>query len=64
MTQADIEQLKHQLQQASGINFTTENSVYGSIPFLDILVKQMDKSFNTEVYVRAKNPGYCFNGRS
>lgn len=62
--QAEIEQLRHRLQQASGLNFTTENSVNGSMPFLNILVKQTGESFNTEVYVKTTNPGHCLNGRS
>ena len=61
---ADTEQLRQRLQQASGLNFTIESSINGTMPFLDILVKQTNESFTTEVYVKATNPGLCLNGRS
>ena len=34
------------------------------MPFLDILVKQDNERFNTEVYTKPTNPGLCLNGRS
>lgn len=38
-------------------------SVNNSIPFLDILVKQVDKS-STQTYIKPTNPGHYLNGRS
>ena len=54
--QADTELIRQRLQQVSGLNFTIENSINVTMPFLDILVKQTDKSFTTQVYVKATNP--------
>ncbi|XP_050709685.1 uncharacterized protein LOC126994416 [Eriocheir sinensis] len=60
----DAEHLRRLLQELSGLNFTIEHSTNGSMPFLDILVKQDQDAFNTAVYVKATNPGHCLNGRS
>ncbi|XP_045133340.1 uncharacterized protein LOC123517393 [Portunus trituberculatus] len=62
--QANTEHVRQRLQQVSGFNFTIESSINGTMPFLDIFVKQPDESFNTEVYVKDTNPGHCLNGRS
>ncbi|XP_063887640.1 uncharacterized protein LOC135115080 [Scylla paramamosain] len=42
--QADTEIIRQRLQQVSGLSFTIENSTNGTMPFLDILVKQTDES--------------------
>ncbi|KAG0712496.1 hypothetical protein GWK47_018353 [Chionoecetes opilio] len=34
------------------------------MPFLDVFVTQQEESFNTNVYVKPTNPGYCLNGQS
>ncbi|XP_050704115.1 uncharacterized protein LOC126989586 [Eriocheir sinensis] len=60
----DAERLRLCLQEVSGLKLTIEKSVNNSIPFLDILVKQEEQSFNTEVFVKPTNPGHCLNGRS
>ncbi|XP_076067661.1 uncharacterized protein LOC143040452 [Oratosquilla oratoria] len=60
----DIILLKNYLQDASGLTFTIENSVEGSMPFLDILVKQQQGKFNIAIYVKLTNKGQCMNGRS
>ncbi|XP_076059489.1 uncharacterized protein LOC143036126 [Oratosquilla oratoria] len=60
----DIILLKNYLQDASGLTFTIENSVEGSMPFLDILVKQQKEKFDTDTYVKPTNTGQCMNGRS
>ncbi|XP_050738488.1 uncharacterized protein LOC127009435 [Eriocheir sinensis] len=52
----DAEHLRRLLQELSGLNFTIEHSTNGSMPFLDILVKQDQDAFNTAVYVKATNP--------
>ncbi|XP_050707355.1 uncharacterized protein LOC126992592 [Eriocheir sinensis] len=52
----DTEHLRRLLQELSGLNFTIEHSTNGSMPFLDILVKQDQDAFNTAVYVKATNP--------
>ena len=44
---ADAEQLKHHLQEASGLSFTIEKSTDKSIAFLDVLVHQDGEIFNT-----------------
>ncbi|KAG0724692.1 hypothetical protein GWK47_040069 [Chionoecetes opilio] len=41
-----------------------ESLAYRSNPFLDVLVKQPEESFNTNVYVKPTNPGLCLNGES
>ncbi|XP_076032464.1 uncharacterized protein LOC143020187 [Oratosquilla oratoria] len=63
-TRAEVEQLRLHLQQTSELNFTIEDSVEGTIPFLDILVKQQDESFNTSVYTKPTDTGHCLNGNS
>ncbi|XP_076059494.1 uncharacterized protein LOC143036132 [Oratosquilla oratoria] len=60
----DIILLKNYLQDTSGLTFTIEYSVEGSMPFLDILVKQQQGKFNTDTYVKPTNTGQCMNGRS
>ena len=60
-----IENLRQLLMEASGLNFTIEHSDNGSLPFLDVLVKErQDGKFNTTVYVKDTNPGHCLNGIS
>ncbi|KAK3872742.1 hypothetical protein Pcinc_022198 [Petrolisthes cinctipes] len=56
-----IEAIWQQLMDASGLNYTIEHSENGSLPFLDVLVKQGEMSFNTSVYVKASNLGHCLN---
>ncbi|XP_076034579.1 uncharacterized protein LOC143021171 [Oratosquilla oratoria] len=63
-TRAEIEHLRLHLQQTSELNFTIEDSVEGTIPFLDILVKQQNESFNTSVYTKPTDTGHCLNGNS
>ena len=61
---AEAEHLRVHLQEASGLNFTIENSQDGTMPFLDVLVQQQDGKFSTTVYNKPTNPGLCLNGRS
>ena len=60
----EIEVLRRRLQDVSGLNFTVERSNNGTMPFLDVLVKQQDTAYNTSVYVKASNQGHCLNGDS
>ncbi|XP_076041859.1 uncharacterized protein LOC143025740 [Oratosquilla oratoria] len=60
----DIEVLKNCLQDTSGLTFTVENSIEGSMLFLDILVKQKQDHFTTSVHVKPTNPGHCLYGKS
>ena len=62
--ETEIQNLKHHLQETSGLNFTVEQSSEGRLPFLDVLVNQQPGEFNTEVYCKPTNPGLCLNGRS
>ncbi|XP_076051515.1 uncharacterized protein LOC143031487 [Oratosquilla oratoria] len=55
------ESLKKKISQ---LTFTTEDSVDGALPFLDLLVKQNEHAFNTTVYTKPTNPGHCLNGSS
>ncbi|XP_076058667.1 uncharacterized protein LOC143035687 [Oratosquilla oratoria] len=60
----DISLLKNYLQDASSLTFTIENSLEGSMPFLDILVTQQQEKFDTDTYVKPTNTGQCMNGKS
>ncbi|XP_076061228.1 uncharacterized protein LOC143037008 [Oratosquilla oratoria] len=59
-----IELLRLILQKTSGLTLTTESSADEMLPFLDILVKQIDNSFNKGVYVKATNSDHCLHGES
>ena len=60
----EMEILRSRLQDISGLQFTIERSNNGTMPFLDVLVKQQDSHFNTSVYVKDSNTGHCLNGDS
>ncbi|XP_076044734.1 uncharacterized protein LOC143027343 [Oratosquilla oratoria] len=62
--QRELEDLKTTLQRVSGLNFTTENSVNGQLPFLDVKIDASSQSFKTGVYSKPSNPGLCLNGNS
>ncbi|XP_076058664.1 uncharacterized protein LOC143035685 [Oratosquilla oratoria] len=57
----DISLLENYLQDASSLTFTIENSLEGSMPFLDILVTQQQEKFDTDTYVNPTNTGQCMN---
>ena len=61
---AELDALRGKLMEVSGLNFTVERSDEGSLPFLDVLLKQNNSSFSSSVYVKATNPGLCMNGES
>ena len=59
-----LQALKKRLTDASGLNFTYEESRDGSLSFLDILVTARDVGFTTTVYIKQTNQGLCLNGDS
>ena len=61
----DIEKLRRCFEDNSVLHFTSENSVDGKLPFLDVLLAQTGGSnFTTSVYKKPTNMGLCLNGRS
>ena len=60
----ELQALKKRLTDASGLNFTYEESRDGSLPFLDVLVTARDAGFTTTVYIKQTNQGLCLNGDS
>ena len=61
---ADIQDLIARFQQHSVLRFTSEYSVDGKLPFLDVLVSKNDEGFNTSVYRKATDEGHCLDGNS
>ena len=60
----ELQALRQRLIDASGLNFTFEESTDGRLPFLDVLVSAGNAGFDTTVYVKATNKGLCLNGNS
>ncbi|XP_076064965.1 uncharacterized protein LOC143039007 [Oratosquilla oratoria] len=60
--QRELENLEITLQRVSGLNFTTENSVNGQLPFLDVKIEASSQDFKTGVYYKPSNPGLFLNG--
>ena len=60
----ELQDLRCLFEEKSGLRFTTEKSEDGSLPFLDVLLKTVNGSINTSVYVKATNTGHCLNGQS
>ncbi len=58
------DQLNRCHEEISGLNFNIQHSVNGTMPFLDVLVKQQQVKFNTAVHIKPINPGHCCNGRN
>ncbi|MPC83951.1 hypothetical protein E2C01_078674 [Portunus trituberculatus] len=59
----ELQALKKRLADASGLNFTYEESRDGSLPFLDVLVTARNAGFTTTVY-KETSQGLCLNGDS
>ncbi|XP_076059499.1 uncharacterized protein LOC143036136 [Oratosquilla oratoria] len=59
---SEAEKLRLLLQETSDLTFTLEDNVDGALPFLDILVKQTEHSFNAEFYTKLTKPERCLNG--
>ena len=57
-------QLRDAFQSHSVLNFTYEVSTNGSLPFLDVLVKNYNDKFVTQVYHKPTDHGHCLNGLS
>ena len=60
----ELQELRRLFEEKSGLRFTTEKSVNGSLPFLDVLLRPEGERFSTSVYVKATNTGHCLNGQS
>ena len=59
-----LSQLKTQLEQASGLKFTTELSVGDRINFLDVSLDGSCGTFKTSVFRKPTDMGRCLNGDS
>ena len=59
-----LENLKIDLEQASGLNFTIESSEGNKLPFLDVLVEHRNDEIIVSVYRKPTNIGVCMNGNS
>ena len=51
------------LQANSCLRFTSENSVDGRLPFLDVDITKRGDHFSTKVYTKPTNVGRCLNAR-
>ena len=51
------------LQSNSCLRFTSEHSLEGRLPFLDIDIKKEGGNFSTKVFTKATNIGRCLNAR-
>ena len=60
----DLQDLRQRLIQESGLNFTTEDSRDGRLPFLDVMDSLCTTGFETSVYVKETNQGLCLSGES
>ena len=56
--------LKMALEEHSVLRFTTELSINGKMPFLDVHIDASDKSFTTSVFRKPTDPGRCMSGDS
>ncbi|XP_076045862.1 uncharacterized protein LOC143028109 [Oratosquilla oratoria] len=63
-TADELEDLRQRLMEESDLTFTIENSINGSLPFLDVQVSHSDTGYKTSVYVKSTNNGRCLNGQS
>ena len=57
------EELAKALCENSCLNFTIEKSKNGSLPFLDVQIKQENNTYRTEVYTKKTNAGRCLNAK-
>ncbi|XP_076039346.1 uncharacterized protein LOC143024430 [Oratosquilla oratoria] len=63
-TADELEDLRQRLMEESDLTFTIENTINGSLPFLDIQVSHSNTGYKTSVYVKSTNDGRCLNGQS
>ena len=61
---SQLTQLRDVFQSHSVLNFTYEVSASGSLPFLDVLVKNDSDKFVTQIYHKPTDHGHCLNGLS
>ena len=59
----DVSTMITALQQKSCLTFTSERSVEGCLPFLDVNISKTENGFCTKVYKKATNVGRCLNAR-
>ena len=59
----DAEKIIDIFKSNSVLNFTSEHSQAKTLPFLDVLVKQKERRFETTVFTKATNIGRCLNAR-
>ena len=62
--ETDIQDLIARFQQHSVLRFTSECSVDGKLPFLDVLVSSNNEGITTSVYRKSTDEGHCLNGNS
>ena len=48
----------------SVLTFTHEIETNNQLPFLDVLITKHENTFQTQVYIKDKNLGFCLNGKS
>ncbi|XP_045104384.1 uncharacterized protein LOC123499916 [Portunus trituberculatus] len=60
----ELQNLRQRFINATGLNFTYEESSNGRLPFLDILVTASNYGFKTTVFTKPTNQGLCLNGDS
>ena len=58
----EIENLINSFQRESVLRFTSERSVNGKLPFLDVLISTNEEGYTTSVYRKSTNIGLCLNG--
>ncbi|XP_068226495.1 uncharacterized protein [Palaemon carinicauda] len=59
-----LENLRRTFENNSVLQFTLENSVDNSLPFLDVLISSTNEGFHTTIYTKPTNLGMCLNGES
>ncbi|XP_076030954.1 uncharacterized protein LOC143019143 [Oratosquilla oratoria] len=62
-TADELEDPRQTLMEESGLTFTIENRINGSLPFLDVQDSHSDSGYKRSVYVKSTNNGRCLNGQ-
>lgn len=63
-SEEDIRHIIEAFKRHSSLSFTHEMEHEERLPFLDVLVHRSALSFQTEVYVKSTNLGFCLNAAS
>ncbi|MPC73083.1 hypothetical protein E2C01_067401 [Portunus trituberculatus] len=58
----ELQNLCQRFINATGLNFTYEESSNRRLPFLDILVTARNSGFKTTVFTKPTSQGLCLNG--